>query len=184
MNACIRSLLVVLASTLCTWPLPAGAQTQADPSSGPFITAEQAHDAFTAAGYAADPIIDWAWRTPSQHTLLRTFEVRDSANQRLVMVLVFPSFEAVGFVRNTVAVHRQAEEPDQPLVAGYGPSVWRGNVAMVESTQSTLARVAELEADQDTSFFEDPSADADARAPDIQVDLDFQQALNNSDVNL
>jgi hypothetical protein len=65
------------------------------------------------------------------------------AKQRLVMVLVFPSFEAASFVRNTIAMHGPAEDPDQHLVAGYGPSVWTGNVAMVESTQSTLARVAQ-----------------------------------------
>jgi hypothetical protein len=44
------------------------AQTQTGSPSGPLVSAQQARDAFTTAGYAADPIIDWAWRTSLQRT--------------------------------------------------------------------------------------------------------------------
>jgi hypothetical protein len=164
--------------------MPAAAQTQTDSASGPFITAEQARDAFMNAGYKADPIIDRAGRTPSLQTLLRTFDVHDPANRRMVMVLVFPSVEAAGLFRTTLAMDGETNRPDPLLVTGYGPSLWRGNVAMVESTESNLARVAQLQAGQDTGIYADPSGGPDPRAPDIQVDLDFQQALNSSDVNM
>jgi hypothetical protein len=131
----------------------------------------------------ADPIIDWAWRTPSAQTFLRTFEVHDGIDQRVVMVLVFPSREAAGFLRG-VLQQEENERPDPRLVAGYGPSVWRGNVALVESTEPIRARVGQLQSDQHNGMYEDPSASPDSLEPGIAVDLDFQQALNGSDVNI
>ena len=81
MNACIRWFVAVLVSTLCVSPVPTAAQTQTNPSSGPRITAEQARDAFTTAGFTADPIIDWAWRTRSTSAFLRTFDVYELRQQ-------------------------------------------------------------------------------------------------------
>jgi hypothetical protein len=175
---------VLVVSTLCVAPVSTAAQTQTDSTLGPFITAEQARDAFTTAGYMADPIVDWEWRTPAVHTLVRTFEVHDGTTERVLMVLVFPSVEATGYVRGTLAVHGGPERSDPLLVASYGPSAWKGNVALVESTEPILARAAQLQSAQKNGMFEDPSASPDFPQPDIPVDLDFQQALNNSEVNL
>jgi hypothetical protein len=57
-------------------------------------------------------------------------------------------------------------------------------IALVESSESNLARAAQLQADRDNGIYHDPSAAPDPRAPDIGVDLDFQQALRTSVVNL
>jgi hypothetical protein len=177
MHARVRALVALLASTLCFSPVPTAAQTDTDSSSGPYITAEQARDAFITAGYATDPIIDWAWRTPSLEPVLRTFEVHDRPTQRAVMVLVFPSVEAAGVLRGELDTEQRSDRQDPVLLAGYGPSTWRGNVAMVEGTEPDLAMVAQPQADQD----EDPSTRPDPQSP---VDPDFQQALNSSDINL
>jgi hypothetical protein len=58
MDACIRWLVAVLVITLCARPKAAEAQTQTDSTPCPFIAAEQARDAFTTAGYMADPIAE------------------------------------------------------------------------------------------------------------------------------
>jgi hypothetical protein len=62
--------------------------------------------------------------------------------------------------------------------------MWRGNVALVQSTESQLEFVDRLQADQDNGTYDDPSVVLDARAPVILVDSDFQEALTNSVVNL
>jgi len=59
------------------------------------------------ASYVADLIIDRAWRTPFLRQLLRTFDVHDPANPRMVTVLVFPSVEAAGLFRGTLAMKRR-----------------------------------------------------------------------------
>jgi hypothetical protein len=57
-------------------------------------------------------------------------------------------------------------------------------VALVESTESTLAQVAQLQSNQHNGVYRDPRASPDSLEPDTAVDLDFQQALDNSDINI
>jgi hypothetical protein len=58
------------------------------------------------------------------------------------------------------------------------------NVAMVESTEPTVARVAQSQSDQSNGTCEDSCTSPDALETAFPVDLDYQQALNNSDVNI
>jgi hypothetical protein len=179
-NACVRSFVAIVLSAFCVSPVATRAQTQTDSSAGPLITAEQIRAAFTSAGYATDAIIDWAWETPLQRAMLRTFEVHDRATQRVVMVLVFPSVEAASVIRTELATDQGSDRLDPVLVAGYGPGVWRGNVAIVEANEPDLSQVAQPRAEQD----DDASTSPDLQKSQRPVDPDFQQALNNSDINL
>jgi hypothetical protein len=115
---------------------------------------------------------------------MRTFVVHDASSQRILMVLVFPSVQDAGLFRAMVATHQESTGSDPPIVPGYGPSVWSGNIALIESSESNLAQVVQLQADQDNGVYHDPSATPDPRTPDITVDLDFQQALRTGVVNL
>jgi hypothetical protein len=82
--------------------------------------------------------------------------------------------------RGAMALHAESATSNPYVLAGYGPSVWNGNVAIMQSTESQLERVAQLQADQDNGMTDDPSMLLDARAPDIRVDADFQLALLDS----
>jgi hypothetical protein len=55
---------------------------------------------------------------------------------------------------------------------------------MVELNDSNLAWVAQLQTDRDTGIQTDPSGGRDSCTPETPGDLDFQQALNNSDANI
>jgi hypothetical protein len=158
----------------------ASAQSQVDPANLPLVTAEQARDAFAQQGFQTSAIVAWGWAAPT----LRTFEVRDSASPRVVMVLVFASSQDAGLFRGQMARHAESTTANPYLIAGYGPSMWRGNVALVQSTESQLQLVDRLQADQDNGTYDDPGVVLDARAPAMAVDPDFQEALTNSIVNL
>jgi hypothetical protein len=107
---------------------PAGTWAQADTGNSAVLTAEQARAAFTTSGFSADPIINWGWTAPS----VRTFVVHDAASDRVLTVLVFQTSADAGLVRGSMALHQRLTSGDPYVLAGYGPSVWSGNVAMVE----------------------------------------------------
>ena len=105
------------------------------------------------------------------------------------MVLVYASNTAAEGARLQAETHEQALRFGQPgivatgphMVLGYGPSLWRGNVALVQSTDAQLMRVSEARGTGmpgDKVFVDDPSL------PNIAVDLDFQEALQSGAVNL
>jgi hypothetical protein len=70
------------------------------------------------------------------------------------------------------------------MVPVFGPSVWNANVAVVQATETLLERLAQREADRDNAVYVDPDLIADASAPAVAVDLEFQQALESSVINL
>jgi hypothetical protein len=86
--------------------------------------------------------------------------------------------------RGGIAMQQQSFRPDLYVIYGYGPSMWVGNVGMMQSTQPQLERVAQLQADQDNGNNDDPNLVFSECASNIPVDLDFQQALCNSAVTL
>ena len=172
---------MLMATLFAVLPLAqTSAQTQADPADAPVLTAEHARDAFARDGFEVDAITNWGWSVPT----LRTFKVRETASERVLMVLVFPTSQDAGLLRGQLALHEESTTPDPYVVAGYGPGVWSGNVALVQSTESQLALVAQLQADQDDGQSPDPAVVEAARAPDIAVDVDFQEALTKSVTNL
>jgi hypothetical protein len=70
------------------------------------------------------------------------------------------------------------------LATGFGPSVWMGNVAMVESRESLLERLYQAQVDWDNGVLDLPSAALNDERPAVVVDVDFQQALLNGAANL
>jgi len=177
----VRSLIAtVVAVTMCLWAVGRPVEAQAELTASQPITVEQAYIAFTAAGYQVDPIVNWGWLSPS----VSTFVVHDPVAERVLMVLVFPDAAAAGLFRGQMAAHFESEAADPYVIAGYGPSMWNGNIGMVESTESQLARVGELQTEQNGGMYADVSLTSDLSQPDIRVDVDFQQVLHNGTANM
>jgi len=175
------SLLAMIAVS----PGLAVAQAQPVQPSAPLMTVEQARAAYTAAGYAVDQAYIWDWTRPP----VTSFEVHGQNDGRVLMVLVYSSNSAADAARLQGASHEQARNAGQPLapgvnphmVFGYGPSLWSGNVGLVQSTAEQLMRMYESRGTGmpgDGPILEDPTM------PNIAVDLDFQQALQGSVVSL
>jgi hypothetical protein len=151
------------------------------------MTVEQARGAFAGTGFQVDEALNWSWTSPP----VTTFQVTDPAQGRTLMVLVYPSTAAA------LAERAQAEAREQTqlnegaisglgphLVVGYGESVWRGNVALVQTTQSALNRAIQEQQDRDNGVFVERTLVREPSVPRFAVDLDFQQALENGAVNL
>jgi hypothetical protein len=165
------------------WPGGVGAQAQDPLSAGPQFTVDQVRRTFNGAGYHVDQAYIWAWTVPP----VTSFQVRDLSNDRVLMVMVYPSASAAATARAEAESRDQdASQAASPhLVSGYGASAWNGNVALVESTESQLQRLYQMQADRDNGVYVDrPIQVADPSAPTTAVDLDFLQALNNGAANL
>lgn len=123
------------------------AQAQVAPADA-LITVDQVESAFTSAGYHLDQAVNWDWTSPP----VTTFQVRDGlgSNDRVLMVFVYSGTSAARSARLLAQAHDEtaqnrglvySDEHGPHLVPGYGESVWRRNVAMVESSQSELNRL-------------------------------------------
>jgi len=178
MHRSARSLVTSLALAVCLWPIAASAQSQDIPK-GPALTVDDVRDAFAGAGYQVDQAHAWDWTSPP----VTTFQVRGLADDRVLMVLVYPDAAAA----QTVRQQAQALDPDRSdanphLVPGYGQSVWNANVAVVQSSQSALNTLSAAQDDQ-----HGPVVVPDLTPlsfPNVAVNLDFQQALNDGIVNV
>ncbi len=143
--------------------VPASAQ-----SIEPSRTTDAVRDDFIAAGYDASPATMW-WTNR-----VTTFSARDASRDQILMVLVFPSLEAAQSERLQAAANDgdgNVANQHPLLVPGYGPSEWRGNVAIVQSSQSALARLYVAQYDDGQSILVrtgDDETDALAMRP-IQV---------------
>jgi hypothetical protein len=176
MHRFTRSVLVGLSVVGCLWPAAVGAQAQ----DSAVFSVDQVRNAFSTAGYQVEPAYQWDWTQPP----VTSFQVRDPANDRVLMVLVYPSAAAAEAAR--LQAGRNDPRADAPhLVAGYGASAWEGNVALAESSQSQLQALYQMQADRDNGVYTADTAQAqDPSVPGIAVDLDFLQALNNGVTNL
>jgi len=150
-------------------------------------TVEQARQAFSDAGYTVDQAHTWDWTSPP----FATFQVKDSSRDRVLVVLVYPSVGAAQVARLQAASNEQpsAARPSggdvgPHMVIGYGPSTWSGNVAMVQTTGSQLLQLYQIQIDQSNDFYVNPDLARASSQPQIAVDVDFQQALQNGLVNL
>lgn len=107
------------------------------------------------------------------------------------MVQVYPSFDAAQTGRLQAESHEQTLSGGSPdangtgphLVDGYGPSVWSGNAALVQTTQSELNREYRAQIERDSDLYEDPAIQ-DLTPTNLAVDLDFLRALQSGAVNL
>jgi hypothetical protein len=184
----VRSLSLVVASAfLSLWPLAAGAQ----PAPSADMTVDQVREAFLSQGYQVDEPVPW-WTT--NH--VTTFTVSDASDQgtgRVLMVLVYPDTATAVAELDKAEAREAADTTEQPtisggphLVPGYGPSVWRQNVALIESTQHELSQqyAAQLDRDNLTAFGTSAPLLAAPAPATYAVDLDFLTALDNGTVNL
>jgi hypothetical protein len=187
MNRFVRSLAAGLAAAVCLWPVAAGAQ-EAQPQSVSGLTVEQARGAFSGAGFQVDEALNWNWISPP----VSTFHVHDLAHSLIVLVLVYPNATAAQSGRLQAEAAEEAQYPDQVavsgagphVVVGYGPSVWRGNVALVQTTQSELDRAFEQQQNRENGVYVDSGPSLQSSLPSFAVDLEFQQALDNGAANL
>jgi hypothetical protein len=181
--------LVIASALLALVPVAAGAQ----PAQTPDSTASQIRDTFLSLGYqASTPQLWWT------NDRVTTFVVSDRGDQdnrqtRILMVLVYPDM-ATAQNEVEMAQAREATEGSTGhvgaggphLVPGYGPSVLRGNVAVVESTLQELAKRYAEESDSDrlaASWGYDPEAEKTTAAM-YAVDADFLTALDTRIVSL
>ena len=177
-----RSLIPFFAAIVCLWPATGSAQTEPSPV---VETTEQIRAAFVAAGYDVTQPESWNWTSPPVTTL----QVRDAGRDRVLMVLVYSSATAAEAARLEAEAHEQALNGGIPvlsdsaphLVVGYGPSLWDGNVALVQTTESEMARVYQSQVDRE-HIDVDMAEVVNRTAP--SVDADFQEVLQGSLVNL
>ena len=171
--------LIVAASL---WPTVGAVHAQ----EAAVLSVDQARGIFASAGYQVERTYTWDWTSPP----VSTFQVRDQ-NDRILMVLVYPSAEAATVGRQEAETNDQALQSRPAisglgphLVVGYGQSYWNGNVALVQSSQTQLERMFQAQADRDNGVYGASELAEDPSAPTFAVDLDFEQALQNGVVNL
>jgi hypothetical protein len=117
------------------------------------------------------------------------------ANYRIVMAIVYAD-ESTAIAAHLKA-HRQAEDRlgvrhvfsdnhGPQLLAGYGDSVWRMNVAMVESTSATLASMWAYDIQTDEARIARPELldlGFDSSRTEYGVDRDFVACLEDAPVS-
>jgi hypothetical protein len=164
MHSSVRSFAAGLAAALCLWPVAAAAQTTSP-------TVEQVRAVYASAGFQVDSALNWDWTSPP----VGTFRVHDASQGRELMVLVYPDAASA-----QIALSRGPR-----LVVGYGESVWRGNVALVQTTQAELDSAFKLQNDRDNGMLTfEPYLVREPGLPTYAVDLDFLHALEISAANL
>jgi hypothetical protein len=99
------------------------------------LTVDEARAAFANAGFAVEPAVEWSWTSPSK----ATFRVHDPTSDGMLMVLVFPDAAAAQVEQ------ARLQHWNRPLVPGYGPPIWRDNVALVQSSVRELVHQYALE---------------------------------------
>jgi hypothetical protein len=124
MNRSTRLVIGAVASVLALLPLGARAQE----SAAQVFSIDVVSAAFIGSGYTVEEPMHWQWTNPPVTTL----RVRglSTGDDRLLMVLMYADVASADAERRSV----RGEHP----VPGYGPAVWTGNVAMVQSTQTEL----------------------------------------------
>lgn len=183
MRRFVRSVVAGLIAAVCLWPVAISAQPAPDAR----FNVEAARTAFVGSGYQVDEAINWDWTSPA----VSTFRVHDPADNRVLMVLVYPSDTAALLARQQAEAHDQALDGltsssggGPHLLVGYGPSIWQGNVALVETTQSELARAYQADIYLENGVYVGDNSAWQAPQVGMRVDVDFLQALNNSVVDL
>jgi hypothetical protein len=181
MNRATRLLVNGLTVAACLWPLAGSAMAQ-----DAMLTVEQADSVFTIAGYTVDKAQNWSWTSPP----VTSFHVHDLSSGRVTLVLVYPSAAAAHAGRLQAETQDRAlnlgtlvSSPGPHLVPGYGPSIWSGNVAMVQTTQDQLERLYRAQSDRENGVYVDADLVQNLSLANFPVDLDFQQALENGIVN-
>jgi hypothetical protein len=158
---------------------PNAAGAQSSPTG--LLSADPIRLEYVSQGFQVDTPIRW-WTNDG----VTTFHVTDSSTDRVLMVLVFPDLATAASERATL----QAQEATggAHLIPGYGISVWRQNVAFVESTVGDLNRQYVAEQKQSNRAMLG-MADIAARAneatqPMYAVDSDLLSIVDRETANL
>jgi len=159
-----------------------GVTAHAQSSSVP-LSAEQVQAEFARAGYQVDQAVQWTWSSPG----LTTFRVLDSDTDRVLMVFVYPDQAAADTAREQAGRFEADQNPR--LIAGYGPSQWQANVAMVQSSESRLRRMAGADYEREMAVIVSsgnyqPELIAEPRESAYAVDVDFGLLLTGALLNL
>jgi hypothetical protein len=130
------------------WPYTAAASA----SSHPTLAPETARELFVAHGYAVGELQAWS-------DGVSAFAVSDGAHDRAgwptLRVLVFADAASATAYREARPDFSSAEvavDRGPRLLAGYGGSAWRGNLAMMQVTDDPAAFQAEPECVPDPVF--------------------------------
>jgi hypothetical protein len=187
MSRSTRLLVASLTIAVCLWPAAAATAHDAPPSDAT-LTVDQVRGAFASAGFQVDVAHHWDWTSPP----VSTFQIHDPANGRVLMALVYPSSGAAQTGRLQALAREQEDNPGSITLSGHGPhlvpgfgrSAWRGNVALVQTTQSELDRMHRLQNDCDPGLLVVDTNVLRESSPPSAVDYDFQQALASSAVSV
>jgi hypothetical protein len=168
-------LLVALALV----PVRVHAQSVA-PSSVTFAT-DDVRAAFLSTGLEVDRAATWTWTRPT----VTSFQVRDAARGRVVMVLVYPNPETAQLARQEAQAREQlGGDTDPHLIDGYGPSSWHGNVALVQATQAELNQRYRLELDRANGVDGAVAPVTEVQPSHVTVDAELLTALDRQVVLL
>ena len=159
-----RFLLFFGFSVLCA--LPTSAFADANTSESPPISAERIRIAFAERGYLVEHSVTSDWTSPP----FASVRVRDAAADRVVLILAYPDVAALGMV---------ARHPSTSIAPGFGPAVFRRNLAIVQSNASELRRLAQYDLDCDVGVAIGQSPDPAPIPLPISVDSDFLAILAN-----
>jgi hypothetical protein len=185
----------VLAGTLGSLSAPASTMA-AEPGAARAgqsvsLRVDDVRESFVNSGFQVDEPHAWAWMAPPVTSL----QIHDPRSARVLRVLVYPSSAAAETARQQAAARESVEKNGwcaatgeacgtPHLVEGYGPSIWSGNVAMVQSTEPQLDGLFQAQMDIANGV---AAATDSAGQPGVigdAVDFEFQQALNNTVANV
>jgi hypothetical protein len=174
-NACLATAFA--AATIALSPLAANAQEGPNAD----FTPDHIRAQYVAHGYQAEAPVTW-W-TPNHVT---TFRVSDPGSDRVLMILVYPDSATADTERVTAEARDDSSAGMGPhLIAGYGYSTWRGNVALVQSTTDELARQYAVQQAADSQVTVGAAAvETPNPSPTFAVDLDLINVIESGTVNL
>jgi hypothetical protein len=163
---------VLMVAALATWTLAASTVSAAPRGFSPF----QLRDQFGQCGYEVG---NKGVPSTTPYVVIRdpgAMEAR-AADYRIVMAIVFTTPEAANAAHQKAHTQAEARLGEQhpfsndfgpQLLVGYGGSVWRSNVALVESTSRTLASLYS---------YDDQMGEARIARPEL-FELGFSPKLN------
>ena len=165
----VRSFLFAAASTIVAVVPMTSASAQSI-----VLTPEQVRTQFLSEGFQTSEPIKW-WTNGSTSFTVEDPTEQNSPSARVLMVIVYADADSAAVERHDGA----------HLVPGYGPSVFQGNVALMQSTRSELSRryATELNANDPTYVPSGAAADVLAE-PGYSVGRDFLAVLQDGVANL
>ena len=163
---------VLAVAAFTTWTLAASTALAAPRSFSPF----QLRDQLTQCGFE---IGNKGAPSATPYIVIRDPDATEAraADYRIVMAIVFASPEAANAAHQKAHTQAEARLGEQhafsndfgpQLLVGYGGSVWRSNVALVESTSRTLASLYS---------YDDQMGEARIARPEL-FELGFSPKLN------